>query len=142
MNSDAVPFHYVPSPDTVIYPEHRTETVVRSGIGDDIVSQDDDFVSSFLYRLSRQTISDESILRILHARWTGASLSNGRNNTAFSYLGILCKAGIERSAAESFVAELIPDLPVEEITHASDYAYTHNLFGCDRRNYRSRRINN
>lgn len=139
-NPNPEPFHYVPSPSIAKNGEGRaTETVIRSTDGSDAILQDDDYVSRFLLRLSQQAISDENVLNILRARWSGASLVNGRNNTAFCYLGILCKAGISRSQAESFVGELIPDLPAEEISHAADYSYTHNLFGCERKSFRSKR---
>jgi len=140
-NSDAVPFHFIPSLDNATEKKIATETIVRSCEGTDLISQDDEFVSEFLRKLSNQVISDESIIQILRSRWNGVSLGNGRNKTAFSYLGILCKAGIDRATAEAFVGKLISDLPSEEIQHAAVYAYSHNIFGCDRRSYSCRSKN-
>ena len=49
-----------------------------------------------------------------------------------SYAGVLCKAGIEKSKAKTFIEELIPGFDITEII---DYAYTHNIYGCERRRY-------
>ena len=87
------------------------------------------------YQLYRQVVSDESIIRILRSIWNGRSLANGRNNTAMSYAGVLCKAGVMKDKAKAFIEELIPDYDITEIV---DYAYSHNTFGCERRRYKSR----
>lgn len=92
--------------------------------------------SHFLNRLIREVVSDDSIIRILGSIWTGKSLANGRNNTAMSYAGVLCKAGVEKDRAKSFIEELIPDFDITEII---EYAYSHNTFGCERRKYKSRK---
>ncbi len=49
-----------------------------------------------------------------------------------SYAGVLCKAGIEKSKAKAEIEELIPDFDISEIV---DYAYYHNIYGCERRRY-------
>ena len=97
--------------------------------------KDDSKVSQFLNQLYRQVVSDESIIRILRSIWNGRSLANGRNNTAMSYAGVLCKAGVMKDKAKAFIEELIPDYDITEIV---DYAYSHNTFGCERRRYKSR----
>lgn len=53
-----------------------------------------------------------------------------------SYAGVLCKAGVEKERAKSFIEGLIPDF---EITEIIEYAYSHNTFGCERRKYRYRK---
>lgn len=53
-----------------------------------------------------------------------------------SYAGVLCKAGVEKDRAKSFIEELIPDYDITEII---EYAYSHNTFGCERRRYKSRK---
>lgn len=53
-----------------------------------------------------------------------------------SYAGVLCKAGVEKDRAKSFIEELIPDFDITEII---EYAYSHNTFGCERRKYKSRK---
>ena len=100
-----------------------------------MVTEDDSYVANFLNRLIREVVSDDSIIRILGKIWTGKSLANGRNNTVMSYAGVLCKAGVEKDRAKSFIEELIPDYDITEII---EYAYSHNTFGCERRKYKSR----
>ena len=53
-----------------------------------------------------------------------------------SYAGVLCKAGVEKNRAKSFIEELIPDYDITEII---EYAYSHNTFECERRRYKSRK---
>jgi hypothetical protein len=84
-------------------------------------------------------VSDESILNILRKRWEKDDKTKNRNNLSLSYLGFLCKAGIERDKAVDFVCSLFPDTWTEkkkEISHASKWAYEHNVFGSDRKKYR------
>lgn len=134
-NPDPEPFHFVPSPSEPIIPETVTETVIKDEAGNEILTEDDSYVAKFLNTLSRQVVSDDSIIRILGKIWTGKSIANGRNNTTMSYAGVLCKAGVEKDRAKSFIEELIPDFDITEII---EYAYSHNTFGCERRKYKSR----
>lgn len=133
INSDAEPFHFVPStsePKTVAM---KTETVIMTDEDDkEILIQDNDEVSGFLLKLRKQVISDESIIKFLKSIWTGKAIGQGRNNAAMSYAGVLCKAGIEKSKAKVFIEELIPGFDITEIM---DYAYSHNIYGCERRMY-------
>jgi len=115
-------------------PSTVTETVVRDGKGSPILVQDESWAESFLNQLNKQIISDDSIIRMLRKIWNGKSLAKGRNNTAMSYAGILCKAGVEQDKAKRFIEELIPGFDVTEIMA---YAYSHNIFGCERRKYKS-----
>ena len=137
-NPDPEPFHFVHSTSEPIIPETVTETIIRDEAGYEIMMEDDSYVAKFLNTLSRQVVSDDSIIRILGTIWTGKSIANGRNNTAMSYAGVLCKAGIEKDRAKSFIEELIPDYDITEII---EYAYSHNTFGCERRRYKSRKNN-
>ena len=84
-------------------------------------------------RLQRCIVSDDEILRILQNRWTGEAITRGRNNAAMSYAGVLCKAGIEQTRAKAFIEQLIPHFDVAEIV---EYAYSHNVFGCERRRFK------
>ena len=93
-------------------------------------------MENFLNLLNRQVISDDSIILMLRKTWNGKSLPKGRNNTAMSYAGLLCKAGVEQEKAKVFIEELIPDFAITEII---EYAYTHNIFGCERRRYKSKK---
>ena len=132
INPDAVPFHFVPSttvPKTVIM---KTETVIKTDTGEEILVQDDDEASGFLLKLRKQVISDETIIKFLKGIWTGKAIGQGRNNAAMSYVGVLCKAGIEKSKAKAVIEELIPGFDISEII---DYAYSHNIYGCERRRY-------
>ena len=135
-NPDPEPFHFVPSTSEPIIPETVTETVIKDEAGNEMITEDDSYVAKFLNTLSRQVVSDDSIIRILGSIWTGKSLANGRNNTAMSYAGVLCKAGVEKDRAKSFIEKLIPDYDITEII---EYAYSHNTFGCERRKYKSRK---
>ena len=135
-NPKPEPFHFVPSTSEPIIPETVTETIIKDEAGNEIMTEDDSYVAKFLNTLSRQVVSDDSIIRILGKIWTGKSLANGRNNTAMSYAGVLCKAGVEKDRAKSFIEELIPDFDITEII---EYAYSHNTFGCERRRYKSRK---
>lgn len=132
INPDAEPFHFVPSvsePKAVII---KTETVIKTDSGKEILVLDDDEASLFLQKLSKQIISDETIIKFLKGIWTGKAIEKGRNNTAMSYAGVLCKAGIEKDKAKAVIEELIPDFDISEIIK---YAYSHNIFGCERRRY-------
>ncbi|CAH2755140.1 hypothetical protein BUAKA3JSW_00019 [Bacteroides uniformis] len=134
-NPKPEPFHFVPSTSEPIIPETVTETVIKDEAGNEMITEDESYVANFLNTLSRQVVSDDSIIRILGTIWTGKSIANGRNNTAMSYAGVLCKAGVEKDRAKSFIEELIPDYDITEII---EYAYSHNTFGCERRKYKSR----
>lgn len=135
-NPNPEPFHFVPSTSEPVIPETVTETIIRDEAGNEILMEDGSYVANFLNRLIREVVSDDSIIRILGSIWTGKSLANGRNNTAMSYAGVLCKAGVEKDRAKSFIEELIPDYDITEII---EYAYSHNTFGCERRKYKSRK---
>lgn len=132
INADAVPFHFVPStsePKTIVM---KTETVIKTDTGEEILVQDDDEASGFLLKLRKQVISDETIIKFLKGIWTGKAIGQGRNNAAMSYAGVLCKAGIEKSKAKAVIEELIPGFDISEIIR---YAYSHNIYGCERRRY-------
>ena len=135
-NPNPQPFHFVPSTPKPIILDTVTETIIRDETGTEIMTEDDSYVANFLNTLSRQVVSDDSIIRILGKIWTGKSIANGRNNTTMSYAGVLCKAGVEKDRAKSFIEELIPNYDITEII---EYAYSHNTFGCERRKYKSRK---
>lgn len=135
-NPNPIPFHFVPGTPEPVIPNTMTETVIRDVQGEPVLVRDESWVEGFLNQLSRQVISDDSIIRILRKAWNGKSLSNGRNNTAMSYAGILCKAGVEPDKAKAFIEELIPGFDITEIV---GYAYTHNIFECERMRYRSKK---
>ncbi len=135
-NPNPVPFHFVPGTPEPVIPNTMTETVIRDVQGEPVLVRDESWVEGFLNRLNRQVISDDSIIRILRKTWNGNSLSNGRNNTAMAYAGILCKAGVEPGKAKAFIEELIPGFDITEII---EYAYANNIFGCERMRYRNRK---
>lgn len=135
-NPNPEPFHFVSSTPEPVIPDIVTETIIKDETGNEIITEDDSYVANFLNTLSRQVVSDDSIIRILGTIWTGKSIANGRNNTAMSYAGVLCKAGVEKDRAKSFIEELIPDFDITEII---EYTYSHNTFGCERRRYKSRK---
>lgn len=135
-NPKPQPFHFIPSTPKPIILDTVTETIIRDETGTEIMTEDDSYVANFLNTLSRQVVSDDSIIRILGKIWTGKSIANGRNNTTMSYAGVLCKAGVEKDRAKSFIEKLIPDFDITEII---EYAYSHNTFGCERRRYKSRK---
>lgn len=132
INNDAEPFHFVPSTSKPKMVAMRTETVTKTENGEELLVQDDNKVSSFLQRLDKMILSDETVINMLKSIWTGKAISQGRNNAAMSYAGILCKAGIEKGKAKAVIKELIPGFDISEII---EYAYSHNIFGCERRRY-------
>lgn len=138
INPNVQPYHYEPS-NEVPQPTLIAQTVVKGDNGEPVLIQNDDYTSFFLQRLSMEILSDESIIKMLRKKWTQQSLDRGRNNTALTYAGILCKAGVEHSKALHFIQELIPDLPQREIVRAVEYAYKHNIFGSHRRTYLKRK---
>lgn len=135
-NPDPKPYHFVPSTPEPQAPDMITETVIKGDDGEETMVEDDSYVTNFLNTLSREVVSDDSIIRILGKIWNGKALEKGRNNTALPYAGILCKAGVAKDRAKLFIEELIPTFDVTEII---EYAYTHNVFGCERRKYKSRK---
>lgn len=135
-NPNPTAFHFVPSTSEPDMPDTPTETVVKNEKGKSILLRDESWAEKFLNKLGKQVISDDSILRILRKTWTGKSLDKGRNNTAMSYAGLLCKAGVEQNKAKAFIEELIPSFDVAEII---EYTYEHNILGCERRKYKSRK---
>ena len=128
-----VPFHFIPSTPEPKDIEVRTETIILDSDGNNLLVQDNDYISNFMNQLQRCIISDEEIIRILRNRWTGEAIARGRNNAAMSYAGVLCKAGIKKDAAKSFIEQLIPGFDVSEII---EYAYNKNIFGCERRRFK------
>lgn len=132
INPDAEPFHFVPSTSEPKAVAMKTETVIKTDTGEEILVQDDDEASGFLLKLRKQVISDETIIKFLKGIWTGKAIGQGRNNAAMSYAGVLCKAGIEKNKAKAVIEELIPGFDISEIIR---YAYSHNIYGCERRRY-------
>lgn len=115
-----------------------TYTTVKTDNGEERLYKDDITESSMLHMFCTSITSDRSVLNILRKRWENDDRSKGRNNRAFSYLGILCKAGIPKTKAIEFVVSLFPTWTSaeEEVTHAAGWAYTHNPFGCDRMKFK------
>ena len=54
-------------------------------------------------------------------------------SAAMSYAGVLCKADIKKETAKAFIEQLIPGFDITEIV---EYAYSHNIFGCERRKFK------
>ncbi len=138
-NPNPKSYHFV-VPDSLPQ-DHQplTYTVVKGEQEAPMIYKDDITESSMLHTFCTSIISDRSVLKILRKRWENDDRSKGRNNRAFSYLGILCKAGIPKTKAIDFVLSLFPNWSggTTEIPHAADWAYTHNPFGCDRMKFRS-----
>lgn len=134
-NPSPTPFHYIPSEHPVENVVAKTQTVVCESGENMVLTDDDDMVTRLLLHIDRYLVSDESIMNILRKAWNQSSIDRGRNNTALSYAGVLCKAGVMKEKVEPFIASILSDLPLAEITHAVDFAYTHNIFGCNRRKY-------
>lgn len=135
INPNPVPFHYTPSQTPVKDNPIITQTIVADPKGNIVVEDDDDYTCSFLNNLSKHILTDDSIINMLNKKWNQATIERGRNNTALSYAGVLCKAGVEKKKAQQFIQSLLPDLPNHEICRAIKYAYEHNIFGSNRRTY-------
>lgn len=138
INPSPSAFHYEPS-EVIPKKEKKTYTVVKGSSSQEVLQADDSLVSQFLAKLSQQIISDESIVNMLRKIWNQSTIGRGRNNTALSYAGILCKAGVEATTSKAFIKELIPDLPHIEIDRAVEFAYAHNVFGSNRMSYLKRK---
>lgn len=139
INPNPEPFHYIPSQTPVKDVPIATQTIVEGEGGNAIFETDDDYTSSFLNYLSKNILTDDSIINMLNKKWTQATIDRGRNNTALSYAGVLCKAGVEKNKAQQFIQSLLSDLPPYEITRTIKYAYDHNIFGSHRRLYLKKR---
>lgn len=138
--SGPVPYHYVPLPTVTEDAQPPTRTIVKDKGGKITSIEDDTWISRFLNELGRACRTDESIINILRSQWTGTSITErGRNVTALSYAGILCKAGVEKEKTNVFIHELIPSLPDSELTRVINNAYNLNIFGCDRYRYSKKR---
>ncbi|MDO4320406.1 MAG: BT4734/BF3469 family protein [Bacteroidales bacterium] len=139
INPSPEPFHYIPSRTPAKDLPAATQTIVEDEAGHAIFETDDDYTSSFLNYLSKNILTDDSIINMLNKKWNQATIDRGRNNTALSYAGVLCKAGVEKNKAQQFIQSLLTDLPTPEITRAIKYAYEHNIFGSHRRLYLKKR---
>lgn len=140
INPAPVPYHYVPLPTVTEDAQTPTRTIVKDKGGKITSIEDDTWISRFLNELGRACRTDESIINILRSQWTGTSITErGRNVTALSYAGILCKAGVEKEKTNVFIHELIPTLPDSELTRVINNAYNLNIFGCDRYRYSKKR---
>lgn len=135
INPKPLAYHYEPTQSPVKEVPMVTQTIVSDQNGNAIFEKDDDYTSSFLNYLSKNILTDDSIINMLRKKWNQTTIGRGRNNTALSYAGVLCKAGVAIDKAQSFIQTLLPDLPEREIVRAIKYAYEHNIFGCYRRNY-------
>lgn len=138
-NPNPVSYHFVVPENQPQDHQPLTYTVVKGEQEAPMICKDDITESSMLHMFCTSIISDRSVLNILRKRWENDDRSKGRNNRAFSYLGILCKAGIPKTKAIEFVVSLFPTWTSaeEEVTHAAGWAYTHNPFGCDRMKFKS-----
>jgi len=138
-NPNPVSYHFVVQENQPQDHIPLTYTVVKGEKEAPMIYKDDITESSMLHMFCTSIISDRSVLKILNKRWENDDRSKGRNNRAFSYLGILCKAGIPKTKAIEFVVSLFPTWTSaeEEVTHAAGWAYTHNPFGCDRMKFKS-----
>lgn len=139
LNPNPVPYHYEPSKDQRVLKENRpTQTVVEGDDKKPILIKDETAIGTFLLKLSKMIMTDETIMNFLDHIWNLSTTDRGRNNTALSYAGVLCKAGVDKDKAAPFITRLLPTLPEAEIKRAMKYAYEHNIFGCERLKYRKR----
>lgn len=130
INPNAIPYHFVPSQNE---PLKETEMEYITMNNDQpIIRKYSEGLTEFLGKLHNSVISDEEILRKVKGKW-GVCVEEGeRNNTSLTYSSILCRAGIEKDKALSFLQSLFPGFDVFE---RINYAYDHNSFGIDRLNY-------
>lgn len=135
INPSVQPFQYIPNS---VKKEKKicSQTIIRNKEGKAAIIDDESEVTKFLNHLCQNILTDESIITMLKGIWNKKSVKErGRNNTVLTYAGVLCKAGVERGKAKDFIRLLIPDLPEYEVDRAMDYAFSHNIFGCNRRKY-------
>lgn len=139
INPNPEPFHYEASQSPVKHETLKTQTIIKDSVGNVIIEDDDDYTTKFLNYLSRTILTDDSIINMLNKVWNQATITRGRNNTALSYAGVLCKAGVDQQKAQQFIHTLLSDLPEQEISRAVKFAYDHNIFGSNRRQYLRKR---
>lgn len=132
------PYHFDSSNAKLTNFQPLTYTVKQGNDGSPVIYEDDIEESSLLHKFCTCIVSDRSVLNMLRKRWESDDRSKNRNNKALSYLGILCKAGIPKTKAVGVVSSLFDNWSSGEIeiSHAAEWAYKHNLFGCDRMKFK------
>lgn len=136
-NSSPVPFHF--EFDGTVKPKEPAEekTVV---IGGYIESRLDTWEAQFLHGLWNMYLTDDAIIDRLNKHWTekhsGYFMEGKRHNSMLIIAGTLCKAGVVKEKTTNYLTTRYGNMPSGEIRGIIEFAYDHNPFGSDRRQYR------
>ena len=140
VNSSPVPFHF--EYDNTLQPlEPAQDKTVTVGSPKEMVSQQlDIWTANFLHYLWNNLLTDDAIIARLDKHWTEKRpeyfMQGKRHNAILTMAGTLCKAGVAKEKTESYLTSRYSNMPFDEIQDVIDFAYDHNAFGCDRRQYR------
>lgn len=140
VTTSPVPFHFEYD-DTLQPLEPILDKTVTVGSPKDMVSQQlDDGTANFLHYLWNNLLTDDAIIARLDKHWTEKRpeyfMQGHRHNAMLTIAGTLCKAGVAKEKTEAYLTSKYSNMPNGEIQGIIDFAYDHNAFGCDRRQYR------
>lgn len=140
VNPNPVPFHFEYD-DTLQPLEPAQDKTVIVGSPNGMVSQQlDIWTTDFLHDLWNNLLTDDAIIARLDKHWTEKHpeyfMQGHRHNAMLTIAGTLCKAGVAKEKTESYITSKYSNMPSDEIQGVIDFAYDHNAFGCDRRQYR------
>lgn len=135
-----VPFHFEYD-DTLQPLESAQDKTVIVGSPKDMVSQQlDIWTANFLHDLWNKLLTDDAIIARLDKHWTEKRpeyfMQGKRHTSMLTMAGTLCKAGIAKEKTETYLTSRYSNMPNGEIQDVIDFAYDHNAFGCDRRQYK------
>jgi hypothetical protein len=140
INPAPIPFHFEYD-DTLQPLEPAQDKTVTVGSPKDMVSQQlDDGTANFLHYLWNNLLTDDAIIARLDKHWTEKRpeyfMQGKRHTSMLTMAGTLCKAGVAKEKTEAYLTSRYSNMPFDEIQGVIDFAYDHNAFGCDRRQYR------
>jgi len=100
----------------------------------------DSGVSDFLHKLWEMILTDDAVIGRLDKHWHEKKPEyftvGNRHSGMLVMAGTLCKAGIPKDKASEYLKGTYPTMSESEIDSVLDYAYDHNPFGSNRRDYK------
>lgn len=139
LNPNPVSFHYVYD-DTIPHKEPAKEVTVNVKVCASGVQSLDTWEAQFLHGLWNMYLTDEAIIERLDKHWTERRpeyFKEGKRHTSMlTIAGTLCKAGVTKEKATDYLTSKYAEIPSGEIQGIIEFAYEHNPFGSDRRQYR------
>ena len=139
LNPSPVPFHYAYD-DTIPHKEPATDVTVNVKGCTSGVHSLDTWEAQFLHGLWNMYLTDDAIIERLDKHWTEKRreyFKEGKRHTSMlTIAGTLCKAGVTKEKATDYLTSKYAEIPCGEIQGIIEFAYEHNPFGSDRRQYR------